>query len=237
MYSMMHQYDTAQGTPFPPSPTGQSSLITSSSSYVSPHQPTPFYIDNILAPTATPAEVDGPACSTSSSELIPIGQQQPSPAESHHHLNGVVQSPNEQLVTDSNGTQHLSTLSTYYPSQSCGETPGLQYVPPTSPTIGGVNRPNPVSRPLVPTPIAAVPGHTSSIIPYGTGGFARTSGVYEAGGGIPNAFNGASIQYAPTHYGGPHQAPPPAHGSALYPYSRHDYASSWFWERQQFGKG
>nr|CAB3252623.1 Hex homeodomain protein [Phallusia mammillata] len=219
------------------SPVGGS--MSSTPSYVS-HQPTPFYIDNILGPSphqqvasdetdtsTTPGATNGVATDNMMSSTTP-----PNMHMNMLHPNMMTSSNGGQCQQQNSNEEHLHTLQpTTSPyvlphSTSANDVTMSTFLPPSSPTAS--RQP---TRPIVPTPIQAVPPHHSIGYQPPPVTYSRTSGIYDAPGGIPGPYNPSPMQYGPSHYGGP---PPPTHGppaSPLYPYPRHDYAS-WFLDRQ-----
>ena len=228
--------------------------MTSTSSF-SNHQPTPFYIDNILGSTPTASsETDSSTRQRANGinndqEQGPINEitNSASPIVSVasmmiHHTDGLLphaanclqgSSPNNGLTV---GLQ--PSHSPYHPVLSSPDSQcNNAFLTSSSPSLeNGLSpsRHNQVTRPIFPTPVQAVPAH-HPMLGYTTPGYSRSSNLYEPTvPSIQSPYNQAPLQYNPSPYGGP-----PTHaGPRLDPYSypRHDY---WFLDRQAaaFNKG
>ena len=232
-----------------------SSIMTSTNSFVN-HQPTPFYIDNILgsAPTVSD-ETESSATSgtigiNSDPDQGSVGIHNTSPNVS---LGGILGSQTENLIQptgsilqdqrspDNGHATNLRPLnSPYHPVISSSDIhSGNNFLSPASPNLqNGISpsRPTHITRPIVPTPIQAVPSHHPSVLGYPThGSYSRPSNIYDPpGAAMHNPYNPSPIQYNSGPYGAPH--PPAAPRLDTYSYPRHDY--SWLLDRQTaFNKG
>ena len=243
--------------PLPTSFSSSGSVMTSTASFTN-HQPTPaFYIDNLLGPT--PSVSDETESSTTPGTLgLNNDQDQGSVVgglNSSPNIGGILTHPSdgllqtggnciqEQRSPENNLISGLRPLnSPYCPVVSNVETHcGSSFLSPPSPILqNGISPPRPshVTRPIVPTPIQAVPAHHPNVLGYpATGGYSRSTNIYDpTAGPIHNPYNASTIPYNPTPYG----APPPSHlGSRLdaYSYPRNDY--TWIFDRHQvaYNKG
>ncbi|XP_076805992.1 uncharacterized protein LOC143449611 isoform X1 [Clavelina lepadiformis] len=209
--------------------------MTSTPSYVN-HQPTPFYIDNILAPTptaseetdasATPGAANGLSNEQDHNGLVALASASP-----NGHMNSMMQHQQDLLVPqngpclqDSVPPNDINGLrpgnSPYIPNHSAADSTGANvYLNPTSPNLPPGSSPprHNITRPIVPTPIQAVPPpHHSGMLNYpGPGAFSRPSTIYDSPSGIQAAYNPAPLQYNPGHYA----TLPPPHAPRMDPYS------------------
>jgi len=235
----------------PPSTfTAAGSAIPSTASYVS-HQPTPFYIDNILGPsTQTNNDASSNSSTPAGSHNGLANDQDParlsllSSASPNMHINMMQpdmlpqQQPGQCLqsqtaMADSQLHVLQPTTSPYIvQSNSSSDSSSLPaFLAPSSPNVSRHSQPP--TRPIVPTPIQAVPPSHPVGYPASGGSYSRPSGIYDPPPGLHSPYTPSPMQYGPGHYGGP---PAPPHGT-LYPYPRHDY-TSWFLDRQAaFSKG
>uniref|UniRef100_H2YCJ2 Homeobox domain-containing protein n=1 Tax=Ciona savignyi TaxID=51511 RepID=H2YCJ2_CIOSA len=240
----MMQFENPASTTFSSPGNGMSS-----SNAFANHQPTPFYIDNILGPTP-------PSTNDEADPTIPHNDNEHAlsvlnPASPRNGLNPMIHSQSElmsphnvQCIQDQGQMNDGQTMHALQPttsaflSSSATKEQGLvgNYMSPLSPSINNTGSPSrlaPITRPLMPTPIPAVHAHHAASVYQNA--YPRPNRMYEGPGGIQAQYNSAAIQYTPGSYGGP---PGPPHGpppGPLYSYPRHDYAN-WFFDRQPFNK-
>nr|NP_001071730.1 transcription factor protein [Ciona intestinalis]BAE06482.1 transcription factor protein [Ciona intestinalis] len=239
-----------------PAPATYSSATNgmSSTSAFSTHQPTPFYIDNILGPTPPSTNEESGSMTPQNNVCEPDHAMSTiNSASPNNGINSLMNNqgdlmashvpciPEHVSINDGHTLIHnmQPTTSTYVSSPIRKEQPlGNNYIPSLSPSIDqhcdSPGRLSAINRPLIPTPIQAVqPHHPAGIYPNT---YPRPSRIYEGHTGIHQSpYTSTSIQYSNGSYGGP---PGPVHSAApgpLYSYQRHDYPN-WFFDRQPFNK-
>jgi len=246
------QFENPLQTPYSTS----SSVMTSTNSFTN-HQPTPFYIDNILGSTSVVSDetesstTPGTLGVNSDLDQGSAGIHNASPNVSIGSIldvqpDNLIQSAGSILQNQrSPEIGHTSNLrplnSPYHPvvsSADINNTNGF-LSPPSPNSQSGVspNRQPHIIRPIVRTPVQPVPAHHPGVLGYPThGGYSRSTSLYDPPGVVmPGAYNPSPIQYNSNN---PYVGPPAPIAPRLdtYTYPRHDY--SWFLERQaSFNKG
>ena len=242
--------------PLQTSYSSSSSVMTSSNSFTN-HQPTPFYIDNILG--SVPAAVSDETESSATPGTLGVSSDLDQGSTGIHNASPSVSIGNILDVQAENLIQSAGNILQNQRSPENGQVSSLRplnspYLPvvsnadinngnsflsPPSPNLqNGLSptRPAQIIRPIVRTPVQSVPAHHPGVLGYPThGSYSRPANIYDPpGGAMHSPYNPPPIQYNSNPYAG-HPAPT-APRLDTYTYPRHDY--SWFLERQaSFNKG
>ena len=233
--------------PIPQPYSGSGTVMTSTATYTN-HQPTPFYIDNILASTTSGNDENdssattgaiGVSNETEQGSMVGITNASPNPGMLVHHNEGVISTNLQGQGSPNNGqnTGLRPINSPYHPILSATDTSGgnVFLTSGSSSLQNGTSpvRHNQITRPIVPTPVQAVPTHHPGMLSYPNSGPYSRPNIYDQP--IQGPYSQPPIQYSSGPYP-VHSAHP---GQRLDTYSypvRHDY--SWFLERQAaYNKG
>lgn len=240
----MMQFENPVQAPY----SGTGAVMTSSAQYTN-HQPTPFYIDNILASTTSGNEENESSATPGVIAVKNEGEQASIVGYANSSPNpGVLVHPSDGLLGSSVHSQgspvgHVSGLhpisSPYQPVLSAADAGGVgNFLSSGSTNLqNGASplRQNHITRPIVPTPVPAVPAHHHSILSYPNSGPYSRPNIYDPPGTLQGPYNQGPIQYTPSPYPGHSAHSSQRLDSYAYPV-RHDY--SWFLDRQAaFNKG